>query len=194
MADIAGDFSPIAGSMRPVRPRKSAGRLSSRPTTPSAHPYVLDELSGKPRDVMTPLPITRHGVHRCWRRRSALMAPTADARRNRQRVGEMLLQRLLAQTKSARGARRCSRQGRGHDQHLVRQIAFYCSSAPSIPSGARRTWTAERIGESGSSVAGREPRAPAIDIRPGYENFWMVHPALHPFGVLRLPYAFGDCS
>ena len=52
--------------------------------------------------------------------------------------------------------------------------------------------TAERIGEIWLSVQG-ESLGPAIDIRPGYENFWMYIPHfIHsPFYVYA--YAFGDC-
>jgi len=39
----------------PVRPGKAPGAFS-HPTTPSAHPYVLMNYQGKPRDVMTLAP------------------------------------------------------------------------------------------------------------------------------------------
>ena len=46
----------------PVRPGKAPGAFS-HPTTPSAHPYVLMNYQGKPRDVMTLAHELGHGVH-----------------------------------------------------------------------------------------------------------------------------------
>ena len=46
----------------PVRPGKAPGAFA-HPTTPSAHPYVLLNYLGKPRDVMTLAHELGHGVH-----------------------------------------------------------------------------------------------------------------------------------
>src|SRR6202012_1884712 len=46
----------------PVRPGKAPGAFS-HPTTPPAHPYVLMNYQGKPRDVMTLAHELGHGVH-----------------------------------------------------------------------------------------------------------------------------------
>ena len=46
----------------PVRPGKAPGAFA-HPTVPSAHPYVLLNYQGKPRDVMTLAHELGHGVH-----------------------------------------------------------------------------------------------------------------------------------
>ncbi len=60
-------ISPAAFSTRnwidaPVRPGKAPGAFA-HPTVPSAHPYVLVNYMGKPRDVMTLAHELGHGVH-----------------------------------------------------------------------------------------------------------------------------------
>ena len=54
-------FSRATGSMRRW-PGKSPGAFA-HPTVPSAHPYVLLNYQGKPRDVMTLAHELGHGVH-----------------------------------------------------------------------------------------------------------------------------------
>ena len=75
---------------------------------------------------------------------------------------------------------------------VVRQIAFYSFERAIHTERRNGELTAERIGEIWLSVQG-ESLGPAIDIRPGYENFWMYIPHfIHsPFYVYA--YAFGDC-
>jgi oligoendopeptidase F len=50
----------------PVRPGKAPGAFA-HPTVPSAHPYVLLNYQGKPRDVMTLAHELGHGVHQVRR-------------------------------------------------------------------------------------------------------------------------------
>ena len=75
---------------------------------------------------------------------------------------------------------------------VVRQIAFYSFERAVHTERKNGELTAERIGQIWLSVQG-ESLGPAIDIRPGYENFWMYIPHfIHsPFYVYA--YAFGDC-
>ena len=75
---------------------------------------------------------------------------------------------------------------------VVRQIAFYSFERAIHTERRNSELTAQRIGEIWLSVQG-ESLGPAIDIRPGYENFWMYIPHfIHsPFYVYA--YAFGDC-
>src|SRR3954451_14573693 len=76
MADIAERFFSDRWIDAPVRPGKAPGAFS-HPTTPSAHPYVLLNYQGKPRDVMTLAHELGHGVHQVLAARNgALMAPT----------------------------------------------------------------------------------------------------------------------
>jgi oligoendopeptidase F len=62
MSEIAGSFFTNNWIHAPVLPNKRGGAFSS-PTVPSAHPYVLVNFLGKPRDVMTLAHELGHGVH-----------------------------------------------------------------------------------------------------------------------------------
>src|SRR5271166_6965499 len=76
MADIARRFFDEGWIDAPVRPGKAPGAFS-HPTTPSAHPYVLVNYLGKPRDVTTLAHELGHGVHQVLAGvNGALMAPT----------------------------------------------------------------------------------------------------------------------
>ncbi len=134
-----GDFSPQMASIAerfftdrwidaPVRAGKAPGAFS-HPTTPSAHPYVLMNYQGKPRDVMTLAHELGHGVHQVLAAKNgALMAPTPLTLAETASVfGEMLtFKRLLAQTKNAK-ERQALLAGKVEDMinTVVRQIAFY---------------------------------------------------------------------
>jgi oligoendopeptidase F len=195
MADIAERFFSDRWIDAPVRPGKAPGAFS-HPTTPSAHPYVLMNYQGKPRDVMTLAHELGHGVHQVLAAKNgALMAPTPLTLAETASVfGEMLtFKRLLAQTGSAR-QRQALLAGKVEDMinTVVRQIAFYSFERAIHTERRNGELTAKRIGEIWLSVQG-ESLGPAIDIRPGYENFWMYIPHfIHsPFYVYA--YAFGDC-
>src|SRR5271166_1055297 len=62
MADIARRFFDEGWIDALVRPGKAPGAFA-HPTTPSAHPYVLVNYLGKPRDVTTLAHELGHGVH-----------------------------------------------------------------------------------------------------------------------------------
>jgi len=201
-----GDFSPeMAGIAKrffddrwidaPVRPGKAPGAFS-HPTTPSAHPYVLMNYQGKPRDVMTLAHELGHGVHQVLAaKQGALMAPTPLTLAETASVfGEMLtFKRLLAQTRNAK-QRQALLAGKVEDMinTVVRQIAFYSFERAVHTERRNGELTAERLGEIWLSVQG-ESLGPAIEIKPGYETFWMYIPHfIHsPFYVYA--YAFGDC-
>jgi oligoendopeptidase F len=195
MAGIAERFFTDRWIDAPVRPGKAPGAFS-HPTTPSAHPYVLMNYQGKPRDVMTLAHELGHGVHQVLAARNgALMAPTPLTLAETASVfGEMLtFKRLLAQTTSPK-QRQALLAGKVEDMinTVVRQIAFYSFERAVHTERRNGELTAERIGEIWLSVQ-NESLGPAIDIRPGYENFWMYIPHfIHsPFYVYA--YAFGDC-
>jgi oligoendopeptidase F len=195
MAAIAERFFTDRWIDAPVRPGKAPGAFS-HPTTPSAHPYVLMNYQGKPRDVMTLAHELGHGVHQVLAAKNgALMAPTPLTLAETASVfGEMLtFKRLLSQTKNAR-QRQALLAGKVEDMinTVVRQIAFYSFERAVHTERKNGELTAKRIGEIWLSVQG-ESLGPAIDIRPGYENFWMYIPHfIHsPFYVYA--YAFGDC-
>jgi len=195
MADIAERFFDDRWIDAPVRPGKAPGAFS-HPTTPSAHPYVLMNYQGKPRDVMTLAHELGHGVHQVLAaRHGALMAPTPLTLAETASVfGEMLtFKRLLAQTRNAK-QRQALLAGKVEDMinTVVRQIAFYSFERAVHTERKNGELTAERLGQIWMSVQ-TESLGEAIDIRPGYENFWMYIPHfIHsPFYVYA--YAFGDC-
>jgi oligoendopeptidase F len=195
MAEIAGRFFTDRWIDAPVRPGKAPGAFS-HPTTPSAHPYVLMNYQGKPRDVMTLAHELGHGVHQVLAARNgALMAPTPLTLAETASVfGEMLtFKRLLAQTTSAK-QRQALLAGKVEDMinTVVRQIAFYSFERAVHTERRNGELTAQRIGEIWLGVQS-ESLGPAIDIKPGYESFWMYIPHfIHsPFYVYA--YAFGDC-
>ena len=195
MARIAERFFTDRWIDAPVRPGKAPGAFS-HPTTPSAHPYVLMNYQGKPRDVMTLAHELGHGVHQVLAAANgALMAPTPLTLAETASVfGEMLtFKRLLAETSNAR-QRRALLAGKVEDMinTVVRQIAFYSFERAVHTERRNGELTAQRIGEIWLGVQS-ESLGPAIDIRPGYESFWMYIPHfIHsPFYVYA--YAFGDC-
>ncbi|MCK1276731.1 M3 family oligoendopeptidase [Bradyrhizobium sp. 61] len=195
MAEIAERFFTDRWIDAPVRPGKAPGAFS-HPTTPSAHPYVLMNYQGKPRDVMTLAHELGHGVHQVLAAKNgALMAPTPLTLAETASVfGEMLtFRRLLAQTKSAR-QRQALLAGKVEDMinTVVRQIAFYSFERAVHTERKNGELTATRLGEIWLSVQG-ESLGPAIEIKAGYENYWMYIPHfIHsPFYVYA--YAFGDC-
>jgi oligoendopeptidase F len=195
MAEIAERFFADRWIDAPVRAGKAPGAFS-HPTTPSAHPYVLMNYQGKPRDVMTLAHELGHGVHQVLAARNgALMAPTPLTLAETASVfGEMLtFKRLLAQTGNPT-QRQALLAGKVEDMinTVVRQIAFYSFERAVHTERKNGELTAERIGQIWLSVQG-ESLGPAIEIKAGYENFWMYIPHfIHsPFYVYA--YAFGDC-
>src|SRR5579862_1706016 len=195
MAAIAERFFTDRWIDAPVRPGKAPGAFS-HPTTPSAHPYVLMNYQGKPRDVMTLAHELGHGVHQVLAARNgALMAPTPLTLAETASVfGEMLtFKRLLSETKNAR-QRQALLAGKVEDMinTVVRQIAFYTFERAVHTERKNGELTAERIGQIWLSVQG-ESLGPAIEIKDGYETFWTYIPHfIHsPFYVYA--YAFGDC-
>jgi oligoendopeptidase F len=195
MAEIAERFFKDRWIDAPTRPGKSPGAFA-HPTVPSAHPYVLLNYQGKPRDVMTLAHELGHGVHQVLAAPNGpLMAPTPLTLAETASVfGEMLtFKKLLADTKDQK-QRKAMLVSKVEDMinTVVRQIAFYTFE--------RRIHTERRTGELTSEKIGsiwmevqRESLGPAIDLRPGYETFWTYIPHfIHsPFYVYA--YAFGDC-
>ena len=195
MAEIASRFFRDNWIDAPTRPGKSPGAFA-HPTVPSAHPYVLLNYQGKPRDVMTLAHELGHGVHQVLAApNGALMAPTPLTLAETASVfGEMLtFKRLLAQTKD-RKQRKALLAGKVEDMinTVVRQIAFYTFERKLHIERQGGELTSERICELWMEVQG-ESLGPAIQLMPGYETFWAYIPHfIHsPFYVYA--YAFGDC-
>ena len=195
MADIAGRFFDDRWIDAPVRPGKAPGAFA-HPTVPSAHPYVLLNYQGKPRDVMTLAHELGHGVHQVLAGpRGALMAPTPLTLAETASVfGEMLTFRALLANTPSGPARRSLLASKIEDMinTVVRQIAFYSFERLIHTERRKGELTAEKICELWMSVQA-ESLGPAIRLGPGYETFWAYVPHfIHsPFYVYA--YAFGDC-
>ena len=195
MATIAERFFAERWIDAPVRPGKAPGAFSHS-TTPSAHPFVLLNYQGKPRDVMTLAHELGHGVHQVLAApNGALMAPTPLTLAETASVfGEMLtFKKLLADTRDAK-ERKAMLAAKVEDMinTVVRQIAFYTFERAVHTERKSGELTAERIGELWLDVQ-RESLGPAIELKPGYETYWVYIPHfIHtPFYVYA--YAFGDC-
>src|SRR5262245_5790309 len=195
MASIAERFFTDRWIDAPVRPGKAPGAFS-HPTVPSAHPYVLVNYQGKPRDVMTLAHELGHGVHQVLAApNGALMAPTPLTLAETASVfGEMLtFKKLLAATKDKK-QRKAMLVAKAEDMinTVVRQIAFYTFERRVHTERRNGELTSERLGEIWREVQ-LESLGPAIELKPGYETFWTYIPHfIHsPFYVYA--YAFGDC-
>ncbi|MGO4705019.1 M3 family oligoendopeptidase [Microvirga sp. 2MCAF38] len=195
MADIAERFFDEKWIDAPTRPGKAPGAFA-HPTVPSAHPYVLLNYQGKPRDVMTLAHELGHGVHQVLAApNGALMAPTPLTLAETASVfGEMLtFRRLLDQTKN-KVQRKAMLAAKVEDMlnTVVRQIAFYSFERKVHVERRNGELTAEQLCDLWMSVQD-ESLGPAIRVGPGYETFWAYIPHfIHsPFYVYA--YAFGDC-
>ncbi|MGU3539018.1 M3 family oligoendopeptidase [Methylobacterium sp. A54F] len=195
MAAIAKQFFDRRWIDAPTRPGKAPGAFA-HPTVPSAHPYVLVNYQGKPRDVMTLAHELGHGVHQVLAGpNGALMAPTPLTLAETASVfGEMLtFRRLLAATTDTI-QRRAMLAAKVEDMinTVVRQIAFYAFERKVHLARAEGELTAEQINALWMSVQA-ESLGPAIRLDAGYEPFWAYIPHfIHsPFYVYA--YAFGDC-
>ncbi len=195
MADIAGEFFTKSWIDASVRPGKSPGAFS-HPTVPSAHPYVLLNYQGKPRDVMTLAHELGHGVHQMLAApNGALMAPTPLTLAETASVfGEMLTFKKLLATTTDKKQRKALLASKVEDMinTVVRQIAFYTFERKVHTERRNGELTSERICELWMEVQ-RESLGPAIELKPGYETFWAYIPHFvhSPFYVYA--YAFGDC-
>jgi oligoendopeptidase F len=195
MADIARRFFDEGWIDAPTRPGKAPGAFA-HPTVPSAHPYVLLNYQGKPRDVMTLAHELGHGVHQVLAApNGALMAPTPLTLAETASVfGEMLtFRRLLDQTTNP-VQRKAMLAAKVEDMinTVVRQIAFYSFERKVHLERRNGELTAEKLCELWMSVQD-ESLGPAIRLGDGYESFWTYIPHfIHsPFYVYA--YAFGDC-
>ena len=195
MSEIAGRFFQRRWIDAPVREGKAPGAFS-HPTVPSAHPYVMMNYQGKPRDVMTLAHELGHGVHQVLAAaQGPLLAPTPLTLAETASVfGEMLtFKALLAETTNMRERKAMIAQ-KVEDMinTVVRQIAFYTFERRVHEARREGELTSEQIGQFWMDVQ-RESLGPAIDLKIGYDTFWSYVPHfIHsPFYVYA--YAFGDC-
>ena len=195
MAAIARRFFDEGWIDAPVRPGKAPGAFA-HPTVPSAHPYVLVNYQGKPRDVMTLAHELGHGVHQVLAGpNGALMAPTPLTLAETASVfGEMLtFRKVLADTTDPK-QKKALLAGKVEDMinTVVRQIAFYSFERKVHTARKEGELTAEQLNEIWMSVQA-DSLGPSIRLSDGYEVYWAYIPHfIHsPFYVYA--YAFGDC-
>ena len=195
MATIAGRFFDEEWIDAPMRPGKAPGAFA-HPVVPSAHPYVLVNYMGKPRDVMTLAHELGHGVHQVLAgEQGALMCQTPLTLAETASVfGEMLTFRALLDKTRDKRERKAMLAQKVEDMinTVVRQIAFYEFERKLHTARKEGELTSEQIGELWLSVQ-EESLGPAIRISEGYETWWAYVPHfIHsPFYVYA--YAFGDC-
>jgi oligoendopeptidase F len=195
MAEVADQFFTKSWIDAPVRPGKQPGAFA-HPTVPSAHPYVMLNYQGKPRDVMTLAHELGHGVHQVLAAPNGpLMAPTPLTLAETASVfGEMLTFRKLLAATTDKKQRKAMLAAKVEDMlnTVVRQIAFYTFERKVHTERKNGELTADKICELWMSVQG-ESLGPAIELKEGYETFWTYIPHfIHsPFYVYA--YAFGDC-
>ncbi|MFT4080261.1 M3 family oligoendopeptidase [Rhodomicrobium sp.] len=195
MAEVADGFFRKNWIDAPVRDGKSPGAFS-HPTVPSAHPYIMMNYLGKPRDVMTLAHELGHGVHQVLANaQGALMAYTPLTLAETASVfGEMLtFKALLNQTENPREKRALLAQ-KVEDKinTVVRQIAFYQFERLVHEARRQGELTSDQLGAFWLQVQS-ESLGPAILMNEGYDTYWtyVSHFVHSPFYVYA--YAFGDC-
>ncbi len=186
MAGIAKRFFDGRWIDAPVREGKSPGAFS-HPTVPSAHPYILMNYQGKPRDVMTLAHELGHGVHQSLAAPlGPLLAPTPLTLAETASVfGEMLTFKALLETAKDQRERKALLAQKVEDMinTVVRQIAFYSFERRVHEERKGGELTPERIGADLARGAGREPgpRHRAQRRLPGVLD---LRAPLHQFAVL----------
>ncbi len=175
-------------------PGKQPGAFA-HPTVTDAHPYLLLNYLGKPRDVMTLAHELGHGVHqRLAAGQGELLSHTPLTLAETASVfGEMLTFRRLLGQEADPGRRKALLAGKVEDMlnTVVRQIAFYEFERRVHAERRGGELTAEAIGAIWMAVQS-ETLGPSIHLGPGYETMWAYVPHfIHsPFYVYA--YAFGD--
>ncbi len=194
MAEIALPFFERGWIDAPAKPGKSPGAFA-HPTVTDAHPYVLLNYLGKPRDVMTLAHELGHGVHQVLAAgQGELLSHTPLTLAETASVfGEMLTFRKLLDAAPSQAARKTLLAGKVEDMinTVVRQIAFYDFECRVHAARAEGEMTPDQINAIWMEVS-HESLGPAFEFMDGYECFWAYIPHfIHsPFYVYA--YAFGD--
>ena len=194
MAEIAQPFFRRGWIDAAAKPGKAPGAFA-HPTVTDAHPYVLLNYLGKPRDVMTLAHELGHGVHQVLAAgQGELLSSTPLTLAETASVfGEMLTFRKLLDAAETTDQRRVLLAGKTEDMinTVVRQIAFYDFECKLHEARSHGELTPADIDALWMSVQG-ESLGPAFEFMPGYESFWAYIPHFvhSPFYVYA--YAFGD--
>ena len=181
------DAEPRAG--------KSSGAFS-HPVTPSAHPYILMNFSGKSRDVMTLAHEMGHGIHqRLAADRGYLMSDTPLTLAETASVfAEMLTFRRLVDSTDDPAIRQRLLAGKVEDMlnTVVRQVAFHNFETRFHDARRNAELTSDEISDIWMETQ-RAALGPAIKKGDDYRPIWgyIPHFVHTPFYVYA--YAFGDC-
>jgi oligoendopeptidase F len=195
MSEIAARFFEHPWIDAQPRPGKDSGAFC-HPVVPSAHPYLLMNFYGRPRDVTTLAHELGHGVHQVLAAgQGTLMADTPLTLAESASVfGEMLVFRALLDQEKDVGRRRRMLAGKVENMlnTVVRQIAFHEFEQRVHEERRTGELPAERLGQIWLSVQ-RESLGPVFRFDDEYQHFWAYIPHfIHsPFYVYA--YAFGDC-
>jgi len=194
MGEIAEPFFRKGWIDAGVKPGKAPGAFA-HPTVTDAHPYVLLNYLGKPRDVMTLAHELGHGVHQVLAAgQGELLASTPLTLAETASVfGEMLTFRRMLDNAGTDAERKVLLAGKVEDMinTVVRQIAFYDFECKLHDARRSGELTPDDINALWMSVQA-ESLGPAFDFMDGYETFWAYIPHFvhSPFYVYA--YAFGD--
>jgi len=194
MADLAEPFFDKGWIDAAVKEGKAPGAFA-HPTVADAHPYVMLNYLGKPRDVMTLAHELGHGVHqRLAAGQGELLSSTPLTLAETASVfGEMLTFRKLLDAAETPEQRKVLLAGKVEDMinTVVRQIAFYDFECKLHAARATGELTPDDINALWMSVQA-ESLGPVFDFMDGYETFWAYIPHFvhSPFYVYA--YAFGD--
>jgi len=195
MAELAAPFFERNWIDAAPRAGKSSGAFS-HPVTPSAHPYILMNFSGKSRDVMTLAHEMGHGIHqRLAADRGYLMSDTPLTLAETASVfAEMLTFRRLVDRAEDAGTRRRLLAGKVEDMlnTVVRQVAFHNFETRLHEARRSAELTADEISDIWMETQ-RAALGPAVRTGDDYRPVWgyVPHFVHTPFYVYA--YAFGDC-
>ena len=195
LADIVDRFFTDRWIDAPPRAGKDAGAFC-HPTVPSAHPYVLMNYQGRPRDVMTLAHELGHGVHQVLAaKQGPLMAGTPLTLAETASVfGEQLTFQSVLAAETDPVQRRLLLASKVEDalNTVVRQIAFVDFERRVHDARRKAELTPDELGAIWMEVQ-TESLGPAFHFEDGYKVFWSYIPHfIHvPFYVYA--YAFGDC-
>ena len=194
LAELAQPFFERGWIDAGVKPGKAPGAFA-HPTVSDAHPYVMLNYLGKPRDVMTLAHELGHGVHqRLAAGQGELLSSTPLTLAETASVfGEMLTFRKMLAEAGDPAQKKVLLAGKVEDMinTVVRQIAFYDFECKLHDARRQGELTVEDIDALWMSVQG-ESLGPAFTFMDGYEVFWSYIPHFvhSPFYVYA--YAFGD--
>lgn len=178
-----------------ARPGKNSGAFA-HPVVPSAHPYVLMNFYGKPRDVMTLAHELGHGVHQVLAGpQGTLLSNTPLTLAETVSVfGEMLTFRSLLDAETDPIRKRVMLASKVEDMlnTVVRQTAFHLFETRIHDARREGELTSDDIADIWMETQAQS-LGPALELDDAYRPLWAYIPHFvhSPFYVYA--YAFGDC-